>query len=88
MFEALPEGRVNVTVQINGIDNTSEYKVPEVSEFPEAPVVDVSPLAIGPEFFQKLRLTQPMLLKDKVNPVMGYFSLAEMSIKSGTGPRR
>ena len=77
VFEALPEGRVNVTVQINGIDNTREYKVPEVSEFPEEPVVEASPLAIGPEFFLKLRLAQPMLLKDKVNPVMGCFSLAE-----------
>jgi len=80
VFEALPEGKVTATIQINGQTNTREYHVPAINEFPEAPMVDSSPLAVGPEFFNKLRLALPMTSKDKVNPTTNCISIKDGQI--------
>jgi len=72
-FESMPG---QVTVKIGEL--TKEYADPGVKEFPETPMVDTSPLAVGPEFFLKLRLAAPMTSKDKVNPTTNC-----ISIKSG-----
>jgi len=69
-FDAKPG---SVTVKIGEL--VKEYAAPGVNEFPEAPTVNTSPLAVGPEFFQKLRLAAPMTSKDKVNPTTNCISI-------------
>ena len=80
VFEAQTDGKVSVSVQINGNGNVREYEVPELVDFPPEPEVKTSALAVGPEFFHKLRLAAPMVLKDKVNAVMKCISVADRRI--------
>jgi len=71
-------GSGQVTVKIGEL--TKEYADPGVKEFPETPMVDTSPLAVGTEFFQKLRLAAPMTSKDKVNPTTNCISIRDGQI--------